>query len=144
MTAIVFLLDTNVISEPLRPQPNRSVVRMLQQHSGALATATVVFHELLFGCYRLPVESNKRRIIAAYLEVEIKQKIPILSYDVPAAEWFAAERARLTGIGKTPAYADGQIAAIAQVNNLTLITNNLADYSDFQNLKIANWFGSSN
>ncbi len=60
-------------------------------------------------------------------------------HDIAAAEWFAVERARLTSIGKTPAYADGQIAAIAQVNNLTLVTNNVADYTDFQNLNIENW-----
>jgi tRNA(fMet)-specific endonuclease VapC len=55
-----FLLDTNIRSEPLRPRPNPAVVRMLSQHSGDIATATVVFHELLFGCYRLSAESNKR------------------------------------------------------------------------------------
>lgn len=134
-----FLLDTNILSEPLRPRPNPALVRMLQQHSGAIATATIVFHELLFGCYRLPIESNKRQIIEAYLHREVKQKIPLLPYDVAAAEWFAMERARLTAIGKTPAYADGQIAAIAHVNNLTLVTNNVTDYTDFQNIKIENW-----
>lgn len=135
-----FLLDTNILSEPLRPRPNQAVVRMLQQHESEIATATVVFHEMLFGCYRLPVESNKRLVIEAYLQLEVKQKIPLLPYDIAAAEWFAVERARLTAIGKTPAYADGQIAAIAQVNNLTLATNNVSDYADFQNLKIENWF----
>lgn len=136
-----FLLDTNILSEPLRPRPNPGVVRMLQQQEGFIATATVVFHELLFGCYRLPIESNKRQIIETYLYREIKQKIPILPYDVEAAEWFAMERSRLTAIGKTPAYADGQIAAIAHVNNLTLVTNNIVDYADFQNLKVENWLG---
>lgn len=139
MTKIRFLLDTNILSEPLRPRPNSSVVRMLQQQEGAIATATVVFHELLFGCYRLPIESNKRKIIETYLHKEVKQKIPFFSYDLAAAEWFAMERARLTAIGKSPAYADGQIAAIAQVNNLILVTNNIIDYQDFQNLKIENW-----
>ena len=136
---MLFLLDTNIISEPLRSRPNPVVIRMLQQYSSDIATATVVLHELLFGCYRLPIESNKRQIIEVYLQREIKQKIPIIPYDIAAAEWFARERARLTAIGKTPAYADGQIAAIAQVNNLTLVTNNVADYSNFQNLKIENW-----
>ncbi len=136
---MLFLLDTNILSEPLRSRPNPVVIRMLQQYSSDITTATVVLHELLFGCYRLPIESNKRQIIEVYLQREIKQKIPILPYDIAAAEWFAKERSRLTAIGKTPAYADGQIAAIAQVNDLTLVTNNVADYSNFQNLKIENW-----
>jgi tRNA(fMet)-specific endonuclease VapC len=78
-------------------------------------------------------------IIEVYLYREVKQKIPLLPYDIAAGEWFAVERARLTKIGKTPAYADGQIAAIAYANNLTLVTNNIADYSDFQNLRLENW-----
>jgi len=100
-----FLLDTNIISEPLRPRPNPAVISLLQEHHGEIVTATVVFHELLFGCYRLPIESNKRKIIEVYLHREVKQKIPLLPYDIAAAEWFAMERARLTSIGKTPAYA---------------------------------------
>lgn len=142
MTTSRFLLDTNILSEPLRPRPNSNVVKMLQQQEGLIATATVVLHELLFGCYRLPAQSNKRQIIEVYLSREVKQKIPTLSYNVAAAEWFALERARLVSIGKTPAYGDGQIAAIAQVNNLILVTNNVSDYADFQNLRIENWFAS--
>lgn len=142
MTTSRFLLDTNILSEPLRPCPNSNVVKMLQHQEGLIATATVVLHELLVGCYRLPAEPNKRRIIEVYLNREVKQKIPTLSYDVAAVEWFALERARLVSIGKTPAYCDGQIAAIAQVNNLTLVTNNVSDYADFQNLRIENWFAS--
>lgn len=108
MTTFRFLLDTNILSEPLRPHPNSNVVRMLQQHERLIATATVVLHELLFGCYRLPAQSNKRQIIEVYLHREVRQKIPLLSYDIAAAEWFALERARLVSVGKTPAYGDGQ------------------------------------
>lgn len=85
MTISCFLLDTNILSEPLRPRPNLNVVKMLQQE-GLIATTTVVLHELLFGCYRLPAQSNKRQIIEVYLNREVKQKIPTLSYDVAAAE----------------------------------------------------------
>ena len=45
----------------------------------------------------------------------------------------------LTGIGKTPTFVDGQIAAVAAVNNLTLVTANVADYTDFEGLRIENW-----
>ncbi len=43
-------------------------------------------------------------------------------------------------MGKTPAFVDGQIAAIAYSNRLILVTNNVADFNDFQHLKIENWF----
>ncbi|MEH1915554.1 hypothetical protein [Nostoc sp.] len=57
-----------------------------------------------------------------------------------ADEWFASERARLVIIGKTSAYPDGQIAAIAKVNGLILVTNNISDYTDFHELQLDNWF----
>jgi tRNA(fMet)-specific endonuclease VapC len=42
-----FLLDTNILSEPLRPQPNAGVLEGLQQHRSVIATASVVIHEIL-------------------------------------------------------------------------------------------------
>lgn len=56
-----FLLDTNILSEPLRPIPNPNVMEKLRQYENEIATATIVYHELLFGCYRLP-ESKKVKL----------------------------------------------------------------------------------
>ena len=63
----------------------------------------------------------------------------ILPYDESAADWHAAERARLVSAGKTPSFADGQIAAIAKTNDLILVTLNLADYADFRDLALEDW-----
>ncbi len=134
-----FLLDTNIISEPLRPQPNTAVIQKLHQYEEDIVIASVTWHELLFGCYRLPA-SKRRDRIELYLKEIVQPNIPILAYDEIASEWFALERARLVKIGKTPAYSDGQIAAIAKVNALTLVTNNVSDYTDFQELPVENWF----
>jgi tRNA(fMet)-specific endonuclease VapC len=136
---IRFLLDTNIISEPVRLQPNPGVINKLKEHEFEIAMASVIWHELLFGCYRLPA-SQKRNKIEKYLKDTIQPKIPILYYDDLAAEWFAQERARLVGLGKTPAYLDGQIAAISKVNNLILVTNNISDFIDFQDIQVENWF----
>lgn len=134
-----FLLDTNVLSEPLRPQPNLTVMQRLIDQSEELSTASVVYHEMLFGYRRLP-ESRRRQAIAAYLQEEVETKLMILPYDAEAANWHAAERARLVGTGRTPSFVDGQIAAISVVNNLILVTNNISDYADFQSLQLQNWF----
>lgn len=134
-----FLLDTNIISEPLRPTPNQNVINKLSEHESQLATATIVWHELLYGCYRLP-DSKKRKAIEKYLTEIVINKIPLLSYDIKAATWHSEERAQLEKIGKPPAFADGQIAAIAAVNNLILVTNNVSDFRFFQNLQIENWY----
>lgn len=138
---VQFLLDTNILSEPLRPQPNLSVLQQLTDQSELLSTASVVYHEMLFGCWRLP-ESKRQQALIAYLEAEVRAKLRILPYDAAAASWHAAERARLVGIGRTPAHLDGQIAAIAAVNGLILVTNNISDYADFQDLQLQNWFAA--
>lgn len=136
-----FLLDTNILSEPLKLHPNQAVMEMLQRHQQEVAIACVTWHEILFGCYRLPV-SRKRQKIEQYLTEVVQPNFPILPYEAASAHWHAVERARLVAIGQTPAFEDGQIAAIAQVNNLILITNNISDYADFQDLSIENWFST--
>jgi tRNA(fMet)-specific endonuclease VapC len=110
----------------------------LAEHAGRAAIATIVWHELLFGCHRLPV-SRKRSAIDRYLQQVVRQTLPLLPYDASAAKWHAAERARLTTIGQTPSFVDGQIAAIAKVNGLTLVTANVEHYSAFQGLRVENW-----
>ncbi len=133
-----YLLDTNVLSEPLRPAPQPKVIERLRRRQDELATASIVWHELWFGCQRLP-DSAKRQAIEDYLTHVIAPSLPILPYDERAAEWHAAERARLTRAGKTPAFADGQIAAIARTNDLILVTFNRADYAGFQDLTLEDW-----
>lgn len=139
MVAMRFLVDTNVVSEPFKVQPNSLVVEKFNQNVREMGIASVTWHELLFGFHRSP-ESNRKHQLERYLRQVIQRDIPILPYDVAAAEWFAYERARLTGLGRTPSLADGQIAAIAAVNNLILVTRNVSDYSDFAGLAIENWF----
>ena len=63
----------------------------------------------------------------------------ILPYDTRAAEWHAIERARLTSVGKTPAFVDGQIAAVAVTNDLALVTLNAAHYGGFSTLSLLDW-----
>lgn len=133
-----YLLDTNVISEPLRPAPHATVLSRLQQHDGTLAIAAVVWHELLFGSARLQ-PSARRTAIERYLQQVVAVTLPILPYDTRAAAWHAQERARLTAAGRTPPFADGQIAAIAQVNQLILVTFKTADYADFNGLVVEDW-----
>lgn len=133
-----YLLDTNVISEPLRPTPHAAVLSRLQQYDGTLAIAAVVWHELLFGSARL-APSARRTAIEGYLQQVVAATLPILPYDTRAAAWHAQERARLTATGRTPPFADGQIAAVAQTNQLILVTFNTADYADFASLVVEDW-----
>lgn len=133
-----FLLDTNVLSEPLKPAPDRHVLEQLSAHAGDVVTASVVWHELVFGVSLLP-GGRRRRLAERYLENVVAANIPVLSYDGPAAAWHGHERARLKKLGRPPPFADGQIAAIAAVNGLTLVTSNTRDFAAFRELRVTTW-----
>ncbi|MBE8989470.1 type II toxin-antitoxin system VapC family toxin [Nostoc sp. LEGE 12450] len=134
-----YLLDTNILSEAKRPHPNEKVMEKLRLYRQETATAILVIHEMLYGCLRLPV-SKKRQDIEDYINIVILAEIPLFDYDLKSAQYHAQERARLSKIGKIPGFIDGQIASIAVTNNLILVTNNVADFQDFDGINIENWF----
>lgn len=140
--ALKYLLDTNTISEPTRSIVNKTVEARLRAAQGMMAIAATTWHEMLFGLHRMPA-SHKRNMVQSYLSSRVAAITPILPYDEAAAAWFAAERARLVSIGRTPSYSDGQIAAVAVSNNLIIVTRNAADFADFQGVQVENWFEPS-
>ena len=135
----LYLLDTNVLSEPLRPAPNAGVLAGLERSGGALCTAAPVWTELVFGLRRLPA-SRKRDIVREYLYEVVRPAMEVLPYDEAAAEWHGEERARLEKLGRPPSFVDGQVAAIAKVRGLTLVSRNVSDYAAFAGLRVENWF----
>ena len=134
---VKYLLDTNILSEPLRPAPHPNILAKLYLYQDQLATTALVWHELWFGAGRLP-DSARTRAIEGYLTEVVALSIPILPYDQKAAVWHARERVRLAGLGRTPPFVDGQIAAIAKTNDLVLVTINQADFQFFD-VKIEDW-----
>jgi|SRR6056297_265869 len=133
-----YLLDTNVLSEPLKIQPDCMVMERLKEHQDHIVTATVILHELYFGCYQLP-SSRKKETIKTYINEVVTANLPLYPYNEDAAEWHARERARLQSTGRTPPFVDGQIAAIAFINDLILVTRNTSDFQLFSDLQIQNW-----
>lgn len=136
---LIYVVDTNVVSEIMRVRPNKNVQQKWQAHVADIAITATTWHELYVGVERMPA-SLRRDALAKFLLSEIQPVVPILPYDQQAAEWHAIERARLMRIGKTPPYVDGQIAAITAVNHLILVTRNTPDFAYFQSLPVENWF----
>ena len=131
-----YLLDTNILSEPLRKTPNPKVLEKLTRYQARLAISATVWHEVIFGCRILP-SSRKRRTFEEYFFQAVAPAMPILPYDERAALWHAEERARLRS--QPPPFRDGQIAAVAKVNDLVLVTANVADFQPFLGLRVENW-----
>ena len=139
MAGLRYLLDTNVLSEPSRPRPDAGVRSRLQAHRREVCTAAPILHEMCYGVARMPEGVRKQRL-TRYLEQVLRESLAVLPYDREAALRHAAERARLTSQDRTPPCVDGQIAAIAIVNDLTLVTRNTGDFADFAGLRTENWF----
>jgi len=118
--------------------PNPDIVRRLDSHVRECAIAAPVWQELTFGAQRLP--SGKRRdALETYLHDVVLASFPVLPYDQAAAHWHGDERARLESVGKPAPYVDGQIAAIAVVNDLILVTANAKDFARFRDLQVERW-----
>jgi tRNA(fMet)-specific endonuclease VapC len=142
MEQLKYLLDTNILSEPTKPQPNVQVLAKLREYNGCYTTAVTVWHELHFGCERLP-ESKLKQRLQSYLAMLLEKGLDILPFEQQAGEWLAVERARLMKEGFTPSFADAQIAAVAAVNGLVLVTRNTEDFIRFSGLQLENWFDES-
>ena len=139
MGRLTYLLDSNILSEPTKANANPLVLNKLKQFGTHICTASVVIHEIRFGVERLP--DGKRKVaLANYLNRLLVQPIVVLPYDNEAAIYHADERVRQAALGYITPYADGQIAAIAAVNGLTLVTRNMADFKYFKQLQLENWF----
>ena len=134
-----FLLDTSIVSAPMSKTPDPRIIKRFEDHGHESAIAAPVWHELTYGCRRLP-RGRRRDALESYLHDVVQASFPILPYDEAAASWHGYERARLEALGKPAPFADGQIAAIAHTNGLALITVNFRDFARFKELRVADWF----
>ncbi|XXG31415.1 MAG: hypothetical protein WJ306_02125 [Ferrovum myxofaciens] len=90
-----YLLDTNVLSEPTKPQPNLHVLdRLEQMHNGQYCTAVTVWHELNYGVARI-ADSRRKQDLITYLKSLEQSGLIILPYEKNAGLWLAQERGRL-------------------------------------------------
>lgn len=133
-----YLLDTSIVSSPVTKTPHPQIVKRLEAHGHESAIAAPVWHELTYGCRRLP-KGKRRDAIESYLHDVVRASFPILPYDEAAATWHGHERARLESLGKPAPFTDGQIAAIAHANGLVLVTVNVKDFARFRDLDVTNW-----
>ncbi len=134
-----YLLDTNILSEPVKPNPSATVVERLRRHHHESVTAAPMWFELIHGVEQMPT-SHRRDRLAQYLQALNDSDLQVLGYDKTAADWHAREHTRLRATGQIRPFVDGQIAAIAAVHGLVLVSRNLRDFQLFAGLIVENWF----
>lgn len=126
----MIVLDTNVVSEPLRPRPDPAVLAWLDaQAHETLFITSVTLAELLSGVEALPAGRRRRELHDALSS----QVFPLfagrtLAFDEEAAGVFAGLNTRAVAAGNRIGFADAAIAAIAQSRGFTLATRNVKDF----------------
>jgi predicted nucleic acid-binding protein len=127
---MIILLDTNVLSELLRPDPARQVERWLAAQDGAKVYFTTVGEaELRHGVSILPAGKRRNALTTAIeglLEEDLRDRI--LPFDRAAARAYATIAAQRRAAGRPISQFDCQIAAIARAREATVATRNTSDY----------------
>ena len=123
----MILLDTNVISEPLRFAPEPLVVEWLDaQLLETLFLSVVTVAEMRFGVARLP-NSRRRNSLSKQLETQVLPAFAgrVLNFDLAATQAYADLMAKAQTTDQAIGMADGMIAAIAKANGMTVATRDV-------------------
>jgi len=126
-----FLLDTNVVSEWVKPRPNAGVVAWLEEvDEDRVYISVVTLSELRYGIERL-ADGKRRRQLEFWLERELPLRFErrTLTIDSVVADACGKVVARSEALGRPIAAMDAFLAATAEVHRLTLVTR---DASHFQ------------
>jgi predicted nucleic acid-binding protein len=131
VTSGIVILDTNVVSEPMRPSPSDAVMAWLSRkpEDGHFFVTTVTMAEILFGVELLPRGKRRDNMLAQAQATFTEDFVGrILPFDEDAARAFATIAASRRGKGRPITDLDAQIAAIARSRGATLATRNTADF----------------
>jgi predicted nucleic acid-binding protein len=126
----VIVLDTNVVSEPIKPNGLPAVRAWLdQQVAETLYLTTTSLSELLLGVEILPDGKRKEGLSTALNElIQRLFESRILPFDQEAARAYAPLVARARAVGQSISVADGQIAAIASQHQFTVATRDVGPF----------------
>lgn len=126
----MIILDTNVLSELMRPTPEGRVLDWIAaQPATSLFTTTITQAEILYGLALLPAGRRKSRLERA-ADGTFQEDLGgrVLAFDGVAARMYAAVAAERRGAGRPISHFDGQIAAICRSRGAALATRNVTDF----------------
>ncbi|MFC7532188.1 type II toxin-antitoxin system VapC family toxin [Actinoplanes sp. GCM10030250] len=127
----MIVLDTNVVSELMRPEPAPAVLAWMQRSSGyGLYTTAVTIAEIRYGIARLPEGRRRQSLHQAADEIFAAFPRQVLPFDLASASAYADIVASREQQGNPISGFDAQIAAICRSQAASLATRNTRDFVD--------------
>jgi toxin FitB len=136
-----FLLDTNVVSEWVKPRPDRGVVAWLAgADEDRVFISVVTVAELRYGIARMAAGDRRRRL-DAWLRGELPLRFEgrVLSVDYAVADAWGEVVAHCDVVGRPIGPMDAFIAATVKVHGLTLVTRNTSDFEPIVKAVVNPW-----
>ncbi len=137
-----YLLDSNIVSEIIKPEPDFNVISKIAEHNSDCAICAPVWQEILYGLYHMPDGMNKK-YLDKFINDDVRENFKIKNYTEKSALIQAELRAKLAKKGSPTQKEDSMIAAIAIANHMVLVTRNTKHFTAIQkvsDLQLENWF----
>jgi predicted nucleic acid-binding protein len=135
----LIFLDTNLVSETLRPVPEPRVLRWLIQHDAEAALPSVVLAEIAFGIHKLQPDHRAKRLQAGLDAWRKRFAGRIFALTEEAALAYGEIMGSAARQGRPMSAPDGMIAAIARVHRASLATRNVGDFATAEIALIDPW-----
>ncbi|MFN0194790.1 MAG: type II toxin-antitoxin system VapC family toxin [Aestuariivirga sp.] len=139
----MIIVDTNVVSEVMRPRPFQAVMDWLEQNDKRLAMTSVTVAELSYGIERIRPAERAPRLSKALESVRQHYDGRMFAFDEPCAMIYGKLMGEASRRGRTLQVPDGMIAAVAIHHRAALATRNVADF-EFLDLQVINPWGAAN
>jgi len=136
-----FLLDTNVLSEPMKERPNARLLAWLSEvNEDEVLVSVVTITELRYGVERLATGKRRERL-EGWLRKDLIPRFAgrILPIDLRIADTCGGLMARSESMGRPIEVRDAFIAATAEVHGLTLVTRNTSDFEFILRAILSPW-----
>jgi len=138
-----FLLDTNVVSEMLKPAPDARVTEFLRIRHDRLWLSVVVLYELEYGVHLLPAGRRRLRLATQVARIVANHEGRILPVSREAAQRAARLQARARRAGRPAQMADALVAGTAEAESLAVASRNTAHFAPFDVESIDPWTGQA-
>ena len=139
----MIVLDTNVLSETLRPTPDAAVARWLKsQRTADMYTTAICEAEIFYGVALLPAGKRRaalERLATGLFDEDFAGRV--LAFDSSAARAFAGIVASRRKLGRPIGELDAQIAAIARAHGATVATRSVEDFAGCGVWVVSPWRG---